>query len=217
MVCSGYHFFFDYCLRQSPRLFSLKFSLGNHLSAAQWSDTYGIHHWTIIWSSYRKLAWVGFEPTMTEFRSDALTVSAIKPWVKLTLRANFVQLLQLHRLLSVQFHFGYCLHQLPRLFLLKFSWGNHVSAAEWSDTYGIHHRRIIWSSYRKLAWVGFEPTTTEFRSDALTDWAIRPWVRLALRANCIAALISSFVQCQVSFRLLPSTVATFILIEIFLK
>ena len=23
--------------------------------------------------------------------------------------------------------------------------------------------------YRKLAWVGFEPTTTEFRSDALTD------------------------------------------------
>ena len=28
------------------------------------------------------------------------------------------------------------------------------------------------SSYTKLAWVGFEPTTTEFRSDALTDWAI---------------------------------------------
>ena len=24
-------------------------------------------------------------------------------------------------------------------------------------------------SYRKLAWVGFEPTTAEFRSDALTD------------------------------------------------
>ena len=32
-----------------------------------------------------------------------------------------------------------------------------------------------------LAWVGFEPTTTEFRSEALTDWAIRPWVKLALR------------------------------------
>ena len=27
-----------------------------------------------------------------------------------------------------------------------------------------------------LAWVGFEPTATEFRSDALTDWAIRQWV-----------------------------------------
>ena len=42
--------------------------------------------------------------------------------------------------------------------------------------YGIHHWRIVWSSYRKLAWVGFEPTATEFRSDALTDWAIKPWV-----------------------------------------
>ena len=28
--------------------------------------------------------------------------------------------------------------------------------------YSIHHRRILWSSYRKLAWVGFQPTTTEF-------------------------------------------------------
>ena len=28
----------------------------------------------------------------------------------------------------------------------------------------IHHWRILWSSYRKLAWVGFEPTTTEFCS-----------------------------------------------------
>ena len=26
--------------------------------------------------------------------------------------------------------------------------------------YGVHYRRILWSSYRKLAWVGFEPTTT---------------------------------------------------------
>ena len=44
--------------------------------------------------------------------------------------------------------------------------------------YGIHHWRFFFfffffrSSYRKLAWVGFEPTTTEFRSDALTDWAM---------------------------------------------
>ena len=33
----------------------------------------------------------------TEFRSDALTVWAIRPWVQLALRANFVQLLQFHR------------------------------------------------------------------------------------------------------------------------
>ena len=57
-----------------------------------------------------------------------------------------------------------------------------MSVAEWTDDkYGIHHWRIIWSSYRKLAWVGLEPTTTEFRSDALTDWPIRLWVQLAPR------------------------------------
>ena len=32
-----------------------------------------IHHWKILWSSYRKLAWVEFEPTTTEFCSDPLT------------------------------------------------------------------------------------------------------------------------------------------------
>ena len=66
---------------------------------------------------------------------------------------------------------------------------------EWTDTYGIHHWRILWSSYRKLAWVGFEPTTTQFRSDALTDWAIRPWVQLVLRAN-FAQLLQ--LHCSVS-------------------
>ena len=81
---------------------------------------YGIHHWRILWSSYRKLAWVGFEPTTTEFRSEALTDRAIRPWVQLTLRANFVQPLQFHGLFSVTFHFGYCLHQLPRLFSSNF-------------------------------------------------------------------------------------------------
>ena len=63
--------------------------------------------------------------------------------------------------------------------------------------YGIHHWRIFRSSYRKLAWVGFEPTTTEFRSDALTDWAIRPWVQLALRANFVHLLqFHLSVQCS---------------------
>ena len=47
-------------------------------------------------------------------------------------------------------------------------------AAEWTDTYGIHQWRNPKSSYRKLTWVGFEPTTTEFPSDAQTDWAINP-------------------------------------------
>ena len=82
------------------------------MSVAEWVDTYGIHHWRILWSSYRKLAGVGFEPTTTEFRSDPLTDWAARPWVKLAHRANFVQLLQ--------FHFGYYLCHSPRLFSLNF-------------------------------------------------------------------------------------------------
>ena len=69
--------------------------------------------------------------------------------------------------------------------------------AKWFYRYGIHHWRIFTSSYRKLSWVGFKPTTTEFRSDALTDWAIRPWAQLALRANFVQLLqFHLFVQCS---------------------
>ena len=69
--------------------------------------------------------------------------------------------------------------------------------AEWTDTYGIHHWRILRNSYRKLAWVWFEPTTTEFHSDALTDWAIRPWFQRALRANFVQLFqFHVFVQCS---------------------
>ena len=64
------------------------------------------------------------------------------------------------------------------------------------------YTHILWSSNRKLAWVGFEPTTTEFRSDALTDWAIRPWPQVALLGQLsIATPILSIVQCHISFRL----------------
>ena len=34
---------------------------------------------------------------------------------------------------------------------------------------------------------------------------------------CTATPISSFVQCHISFRLLPSSVATFVLIEVLLR
>ena len=40
------------------------------MSAAEWTDRYSIHHWTILGSSYRKLTYAGFEDTTTEFRSD---------------------------------------------------------------------------------------------------------------------------------------------------
>ena len=60
-------------------------------------------------------------------------------------------------------HFGYFLCQSLSLFKSQFCTGNHMSVAGWSDTYGMS---------------GFEPKTTEFLSDALTDWAIRPWFQL---------------------------------------
>ena len=112
-------------------LFCSKFSGGNHMSVAEWPDTYGIHHWRILWRSYRKLSWLRFEPTTTEFCLDAQHNWAIRPWVQVALRANFVQLLQLHCLFSVRFHFGYCLRQSLRWFGSKFSWGSHMSVAEW--------------------------------------------------------------------------------------
>ena len=61
---------------------------------------------------------------------------------------------------------------------------SHASYAEAC----IHHWRILWNSNRKLTWVRFEPMTTEFCSDALTNWAIRPRVQLALRANFVQLL-----------------------------
>ena len=100
---------------------------------------------------------MGFRPTTTEFHSDALTDWAFRSWVQLAIRANFVQLLQFHRLFSVGFHFGYCLRESSRLFSSKFSWVNHMSVAEWIDKQDIHHWRILWSSYIKLAWVGLYP------------------------------------------------------------
>ena len=140
-------FHLGYCLSQSPHLFQSKFCRGNHMSVAEWIDTYGIQS-LILWSSYRKLAWVGFEPKSTEFCSDALTNWAIRPWVQHAFRANSVQLLQSHHLFSVIFYFSYCLRQSPHVFQSKFCRGNHMSVVEWVDTYGIHHWRILWSSYR---------------------------------------------------------------------
>ena len=88
------------------------------MSVAEWADIYGIHYWRILWSSYRKLAWVGFEPATTEFRSYSLTDWAIRPWVQLALRINLLQLLQFHRLFSATFHY---IRQVKRFFIYN-SW-----------------------------------------------------------------------------------------------
>ena len=92
----------------------------NHMSLAEWADTYCIHHWRTLWSSYRKLASERFKPTTTEFRSDALTNWAIRAWGHLALRAKLVQLLQFHRLFSVTFHFGHCIYICFRVYVYVF-------------------------------------------------------------------------------------------------
>ena len=47
----------------------IEFFKGNHMSLAEWSETYAIHDWMIIRKSSRNSAWVKFELTITEFCS----------------------------------------------------------------------------------------------------------------------------------------------------
>ena len=72
-----------------------------------------------------------------------------------------------------------------------------MGVAEWTDRFGIHQWTTLKSTYRKLSWVGFEPTTTEFYSDALTNWAIMSWAQVALRANFLQLSDFSIVFCLV--------------------
>ena len=56
--------------------------------------------------------------------------------------------------------------------------------------------------------MGFESRITEFRSDV--DWAIRRWFQLAFRDTFLCnGSSSSFVHCQILFRLLSLSVAMF--------
>ena len=57
----------------------------------------------------------------------------------------------------------------------------------------IHHWRILRSSYRKLAWVGFEPTTTELHSDMYICIYTHALYIYTLLIHCIYVYI--FVIC----------------------
>ena len=46
--------------------------------------------------SCRKTAWVSYEPATTEFCSYTLTGWGIRPWIQLSLRANFLWLLEIN-------------------------------------------------------------------------------------------------------------------------
>lgn len=135
---------------------------------------------------YRKLVWVSLDPMFTEFHSGTLTNWAIMSRDRFPLTANYLHLLKFHTLLSAVFSFwslSWLFAHWPQLQ----SWiRNHVFIitylAKWTNKYGIHHRWVYRSCYRKLAWVRLEPTTTEFRSGALTKWAIRRYDQLVLTA-----------------------------------
>ena len=60
----------------------------------------------------------------------------------------------------------------------------------------------------------------EIAIESWPEWDLNPQPLNSTRTQnqlCTTTPISSFVQCLISFRLLPSSVATFILIEIFLR
>ena len=54
------------------------------------------------------------------------------------------------------------------------TWGNHMSLEKMNTCRWCLPLKNFRSRYRKLIWVGFESTTTEFFSDAKADWVIRP-------------------------------------------
>ena len=63
------------------------------------------------------------------------------------------QLAEFHFLFSVQILFQ--LFPSVTFVLSGFYEVNQIILVEWTDTYGIHHLRILESSSRKLKWVEF--------------------------------------------------------------
>ena len=81
-------------------------------------------------------------------------LKGIRPCVQLTLRANLVQPLQIHLFLQ-------CSHFISAIGFVcgKICFKRNLAqvfelVAEWIYTYGIHHRRIFRSSYRKATMSG---------------------------------------------------------------
>ena len=153
--------------------------------------TYGIYHWRILRSSYWKLTLVRFETMTNEFRSDLLTNRAIRPWVQLTLRASFVQLLQFHQLSSVTFHFGYNLSQSPCLFwffIYIYIWWIQISWKEWKilgdwmkwETLAAHHNLRNFSNLNYI----------------LRHWFFEPWLFYRLIINTL------IIHCRKQFILI---------------
>ena len=148
--------------------------------------------------------------------SGIWTQDHVRSWVQLVHTANFVELFQIYSLFNVMFHFAHCLLQSPRFLSSIFSWGNQMSPAEWVDTCGVRHWSILWSSYRKEAWVGFFThgqwipfrRCKRLRYQAISSSRIQSQL-------CRATPMGSFVQSHISFWPIPSAVATFLFIKTF--
>ena len=157
----------------------------------EWIDTCSIYHWRAFRNSYRKFPWVEFEPNdnLIPFRCcNQLSSTEFKSSVQHTLKANFVQLLQFHlfiqwRPLISVIAFVSCHICFKRIIAHVI-----ILVAEWINTHVIDHWRSLSSSYRKLAWVRFTPTTSEFSSGALPDCPIKASVQLALRSSFVQLL-----------------------------
>ena len=136
--------------------------------------------------------WVSFEPTTTEFCWDAVTDWAIRPLISTCSQSQLCRDTQVSSLSSVfTFYFVHCFAICRILF--KRGLAQVITfVAERIGIHGIHHWRIFRSSYRKLAWVGFEPMTTEFLIIALTEWIISPWSPIRLQSQlCTPTTVSS--------------------------
>ena len=155
------------------------------------NKNFGLRYLTGFW-----ICPVGFEPTTTEFRSDALTNWAIRPWVQLALRANFVRLLQFHHLFSVEFHFNYYLHQSPRLFWLKFSWGNHMSVVYLHYTIKYQLKGSILD-----VWLGSECASTS-SSCIFLFWTAFQRYTIFLKSIRISPIIAKNLTSFINFNLI---------------
>ena len=107
----------------------------------------------------------------TEFRSDTLlNIDTLPQLIKLRYTQSQICTTTLISSFSQCSRFILAIVFVSRHISLKRNLGHVITlVVEWIDTYGIHHWRILRSSYRKLTWIGFEPRTTDIYFCAILD------------------------------------------------
>ena len=123
------------------------------------------------------------------FCSHTLITWPIRPNVQLVLRATFCTIFPISSFVQCSdfaLVITFVSHHI--YYNQTCCTGNHMNEAEWTDTYDINQWRVLRCRYRKSALMRFKPLITEFRLDALRDWAIRQWVQLLLRVNFLQLL-----------------------------